>query len=178
MDGPGSHLTRRSLALALAASGVLLVGIAAGCGDDDPVASSSTPVAATTSSPAADSASPQPSVSFVTPKSGWTGTQPVKVKVALQNFDLSPETVGKAAVPGQGHLHFSMDGGTFDLPKYSGANGELATTLGVQGKYSPSVTPTITYRNLPAGEHTLVVHLANNDHTEVGPTASASFTVN
>jgi hypothetical protein len=30
-----------------------------------------------------------------------------------------------------------MDGGKYDFPKHSGANGRLATQLGVQGKYSP-----------------------------------------
>lgn len=176
MDGPSRIATRRSLALALAASSVLLVGIAAGCGDDDDPAATagSAPPAASAPSP---SATARPSVSFVTPKSGWTGTQPVRVEVALEGFALSPKTVGTAAVPGQGHLHFTMDGGTYDFPKYSGANGELATTLGVQGEYSPSVTPTITYRNLPAGEHTLVVRLANNDHTDVGASARTRFTV-
>lgn len=170
MHGPSAIATRRSLALALGASAVLLLGVAAGCGDDD------APVAAA-SAPAPEATTARPSVSFVTPRSGWTGTQPVRVKVALEGFVLSPDTVGEAAVPGRGHLHFTMDGGTYDFPRYSGANGTLATTLGVQGRYSPSVTPTITYRDLPAGEHTLVVHLANDDHTDVGPTARATFTV-
>jgi hypothetical protein len=89
----------------------------------------------------------------------------------------SAADVGKAAVPGEGHLHFTMDGGRYDFPRYSGANGALAVTLGVQGRYSPSVTPGITYRGLPPGRHTLVVHLANNDHTDVGPTATTMFTL-
>ncbi len=54
---------------------------------------------------------------------------------------------------GQGHLHFQMDKGKFDFPKYSGANGQLAVKLGVAGTYSPAVKPTITYRNLPKGKH-------------------------
>ncbi len=49
--------------------------------------------------------------------------------------------------------------------------------LGIAGKYSPSVTPTITYRSLPKGKHTLVAILANNDHSAVGPKATISFTV-
>ena len=76
-----------------------------------------------------------------------------------------------------GHLHFSMDKGKYDYPKYSGANGKLAVKLGIAGKYSPAVTRTITYSNLPKGTHTLVAFLANNDHSAVGPKASLTFTV-
>ena len=87
------------------------------------------------------------------------------------------KNVGKKAVPGKGHLHFSLDGGKFDFPKYSGANGKLAKKLGVAGKYSPSVTPSITYKNLPKGKHTLKVMLANNDHSDAGASAKLAFTV-
>jgi len=48
--------------------------------------------------------------------------------------------------------------------------------LGVQGKYSPSVTPSITYKGIPAGKHKLEVYLANNDHTNTGVESSTSFT--
>ena len=116
-------------------------------------------------------------VSFVTPMSGATAKGPVAVKVSLNDFTINAASVGKAPVAGEGHLHFQMDGGKYDQPKYSGANGDLAVKLGTQGKYSPSVTPTITYSNLPAGEHTLKVYLANNDHSEAGPVAETTFTV-
>ena len=118
-----------------------------------------------------------PSVSFVSPAKGSSLSGAVSAKVKLSGFTLSPSTVGKPPKAGQGHLHFEMDGGKYDLPKYSGANGDLAVKLGVQGKYSPSVTPTITYTSLPAGKHTLVVYLANNDHSEAGPKATTTFTV-
>jgi hypothetical protein len=111
------------------------------------------------------------------PADGSTVKNPVKVMVDLNDFEIDAAAVGKAAMAGQGHVHFSMDGGKYDLPRYSGANGELAVKLGVQGKYSPSVTPSITYRNLPKGEHTLTVFLANNDHSAAGPTATTRFTV-
>jgi hypothetical protein len=70
-----------------------------------------------------------------------------------------------------------MDNGKYDQPQYSGANGQLAVKLGVAGKYSPSVTPTITYKGLPKGKHELEVYLANNDHTNAGPEAKTEFTV-
>ena len=60
---------------------------------------------------------------------------------------------------------------------YSGANGKLAVKLGVQGKYSPSVKPVITYKGLPTGGYKLEVYVANNDHTNTGAEASTTFKV-
>ena len=53
----------------------------------------------------------------------------------------------------------------------------LAKKLGVTGKYSPSVTPTIKYRGLPKGKHTISVQLANNDHSNAGASAKVAFRV-
>jgi len=117
------------------------------------------------------------SVKFVTPKQGASTKSKVTFTVKLRNFKLDAKDVGKMKKPNMGHLHFSMDKGKYDHPKYSGANGKLAVMLGTAGKYSPAVTPTITYANLPKGKHTLVVMLANNDHSLAGPKASISFTV-
>lgn len=118
-----------------------------------------------------------PSVAFVTPKAGAVTGSTVTFTVKLTNFKLDANAVGKQKKANTGHLHFQMDHGKFDYPKYSGANGKLAVTLGIAGKYSPSVTPSIKYSHLPAGKHTLVVFLANNDHSPVGPKATVSFTV-
>jgi hypothetical protein len=118
-----------------------------------------------------------PSVKFVTPKAGATTHAKVTFTVKLTNFKIDVKDVGKMKKANLGHLHFSMDKGKFDYPRYSGANGRLAVKLGIAGKYSPSVTPSITYRNLPKGNHRLVVFLANNDHSSVGPKASIAFTV-
>ena len=120
---------------------------------------------------------PDAKVSFTAPQDGATTPGTVTAKVDVSGITLSPNTVGKAAAKGQGHLHFSMDEGKYDFPKYSGANGQLAIKLGVQGKYSPSVMPTITYKNLPPGEHKLEVYVANNDHTNTGAEAETTFTV-
>jgi len=118
-----------------------------------------------------------PSVRFVTPKAGASTGSTVNFKVKLTNFRLDPEDVGKKKKPNTGHLHFQMDGGKYDHPKYSGPNGKLAVTLGIAGLYSPSVTPTITYKHLPKGHHHLIVFLANNDHSPVGARADVRFTV-
>ena len=118
-----------------------------------------------------------PSVKFVTPKPGASTHSKITFTVKLKNFKLDAKDVGKSKKANTGHLHFSMDNGKYDYPKYSGANGKLAVMLGIAGKYSPSVLPTITYRALPKGTHRLVVFLANNDHSAVGPKASMIFTV-
>jgi hypothetical protein len=49
--------------------------------------------------------------------------------------------------------------------------------LGVEGKFSPSFTRRIIYRNIPPGQHTLVAYLANNDYSNTGVQASTTFTV-
>jgi hypothetical protein len=146
---------------------VTALGVAA-CGDDDEGD-------ATTA--ASETTSQEASVSFVDPMDGATTEDTVAAEVDLQGFEIDTEQVGKASEEGHGHLHFSLDGGEYDYPKYSGANGELAKQLGVEGQYSPATEPTITYENLPPGEHTLEVSLANNDHSDAGVTASTTFTV-
>jgi hypothetical protein len=150
---------------------VLAVGVA-GCG------SSSSKKSSTSAKTQQKISTPKIGVAFVKPKPNGTAKGgKVTATVKLTNFTLDPADVGKAPKPGKGHLHFSMDGGKYDFPKYSGANGALAKKLGVTGKYSPSVTPSITYKHLPKGKHTLSVQLANNDHSPAGGAAQVAFTV-
>ncbi len=120
---------------------------------------------------------PGAEVSFIRPKEGASARDTVRAKLDLSGFTIDPKAVGQKPEEGHGHLHFQMDGGKLDFPKYSGPNGELAEKLGVEGKYSPSVEPQITYRNVPPGEHTLKVFLANNDHSHTGVEASTNFSV-
>jgi hypothetical protein len=156
--------------------GAVVLGavVLAGCGEDRGSSTGASTGAATTTTSAE---APDSQVSFVTPKDGASSDGTVKAKVALENFELAPQAVGQAPRPGEGHLHFQMDGGKFDYPKYSGANGKTGKKLGVQGKYSPSTTPEITYRDLPPGKHTLEVYLANNNHTELPVEAEVEFEV-
>lgn len=96
---------------------------------------------------------------------------------ALSSFKIDAKNVGKANMTDRGHLHFSVDGGKFDYEKYSGANGALAAKLGIAGKYSPSVTPSVTYTGLPKGKHTAAVFIVNNDHSNTGTSATLVFMV-
>ena len=157
-----------SLAIGAAALAV------AACGDDDETTSAgeSSP---TTTAAAGDGG--EASVSFIEPADGAGTGDTVTAEVELEGFEIDAKNVGKANEEGHGHLHFSLDGGEYDYPEYSGANGELAKQLGVEGMYSPSTTPSITYESLPPGEHTLEVYLANNDHSDTGVEAQTTFTV-
>jgi hypothetical protein len=163
-------VARKRSALAVALVGVAALPALGGCGSTSSTSSGSTRSRKTAGAPRAK-------VRFVTPKEASTQAGTVVVRVKLSHFKLAPKKVGQAAKPGEGHLHFSLDQGKFDRPQYSGANGREAVKLGVQGKYSPSVKPTIVYTNLPTGTHELEVYLANNDHTNTGVNSFVSFIV-
>ena len=173
MARAGSTSTKVSLkALATGLVGLAALPGLAGCGGDNGSAAPSGPmrIRKTVGAPGAK-------VRFVAPKEAATLGATVAVRVKLTHFKLAPNKVGKAAKQGEGHLHFSLDQGKFDRPKYSGPNGREAVKLGVQGEYSPSVKPTIVYSHLPTGTHELEVYLANNDHTNTGVTGFVSFKV-
>jgi hypothetical protein len=104
----------------------------------------------------------------------------VTATITTKNFTIDAKDVGKSPKSGKGHEHFALDGGKYDYPKYSGANGALAKQLGVQGKYSPSVNNKVVYRHLPNGKHTLTVFLVRNNHanyTNAGAKKTIRFTV-
>ena len=156
-------MNRKNL-IVLPVMAAMAVGVAA-CGDDDESAT------------AKNGGGSMPEVTFTSPGDGDSIGSKFTAKIDASGFELDAKQVGKKAVDGRGHLHFSLDGGKFDSAKYSGANGKLAEQLGTDGKYSPSVTPEITYEGIPAGKHTLVVDLANNDHSDTGDKAKVTFTV-
>ena len=104
----------------------------------------------------------------------------VTVTIKTKNFKIDTKDVGKKPKAGRGHEHFAMDKGKYDFPKYSGANGKLATQLGVQGKYSPSVNNKVTYKGLSKGKHKVTVFLVRNSHANYGNAGakkSLTFTV-
>jgi hypothetical protein len=159
---------------ALGNSTLVVIGAAAllaGCGEKKDTTESSASTATDTA------AAPKSDVAFVTPKNGAAVSGALICKVKLTNFTIDPKAVGQSPQPGRGHLHFSVDGGKYDFPKFSGANGKIGVKLGVDGKYSPALAPDITYRHLPKGKHKVVVYLANNNHTLIGPKAEEEIVV-
>ena len=147
---------RRIYIVLAVAVALVPAAIAAGCGNDN---------------------SNDPSVTFVEPAKNATVGPDFTATVKLDNFKIDAAAVGKAPQKGVGHLHFSLDNGRYDTPVYSGPNGKLAKQLNVDGQYSPAVMPTITYRDIPAGKHTLKVELANNNHTSTGKSATEQINV-
>jgi hypothetical protein len=134
-------------------------------------------VVATLAASALAGGSAKPSVSFMAPKAGATTGSKATFTVKLSNFSIDAANVGKMNRANRGHLHFAMDGGKYDFPKFSGANGKLAAQLGIAGKYSPAVAKSITYSKLPKGKHTLTVFVVRNDHSNYGAKAKIAFTV-
>lgn len=118
-----------------------------------------------------------PTISSLTTKQ--SGNK-VTVTIKTKSFTIDTKDVGKSPKAGKGHEHFAMDKGKYDHPKYSGANGTLARQLGVEGKYSPSVTNVVTYKGLPKGKHSVTVFLVRNNHANYpnsGAKKTLTFTV-
>ena len=114
---------------------------------------------------------------IVSPLRGASVGGRVRAEVAVRRFHLTARGLAKAPREGWGHLHFRLDGGRYDRRPYSGADGRLAGRLGVTGRFTPAVHPTVTYRGLPAGRHRLEVSLANNDLSDTGVHAATVFHV-
>ncbi len=97
-----------------------------------------------------------PSITLVAPSDGAiVFGNTTQVTVAVLNFTLAPQSIGAAAVSGQGHWHLLVDG------LYLAAEGNLTATLG----------------GLAPGDHLVRVELRNNDHTDLGADVSASALV-
>jgi hypothetical protein len=90
---------------------------------------------------------PGMTVSLVDPeKNGARGAATVVVKV--QGVTLTdPATVNELPKAGQAHLHYQIDDGPV-----------VATTA-----------PKLSYHGLKAGDHRILVMLAANDHSPLGP---------
>jgi hypothetical protein len=120
---------------------------------------------------------PGAKLEIVSPRRDASQSPPVRVAVRVTGFRLDAKHLGQAPKRSSGHLHFRMDGGRYDRPRYSGRNAALAARLGVGGRYSVATATTVTYKRLPPGRHTLVVTLANNDLSETGVRTRTVVTV-
>lgn len=174
---PRATRVRRNHALLPALAAVAAVAVAAtGCGGHDRAKGGHPPRPGTARANAHVGA-PGATLRVVSPARGATVRGPVVVQVVVRGFRLDARHLDQAPRKGRGHLQFRLDGGRFDRARYSGASGRLAARLGVAGRFSPAVRPTITYQRIPAGRHTLVVSLANNDLSETGVRARTVFMV-
>lgn len=107
------------------------------------------------------------------PGAGEHGT--IAAHVLISGFHLLPPAAGRTTRQDYGHFHFMLDHGRYDQPRYAGTNGRLAIAEGVNGYYSPAYLPTITYKHIPPGRHTLQVQLVNTNDAPTGVQASVTF---
>lgn len=136
---------------------VLLALLAAGCG------------AGGAQGPPGNIAAPEGEIKITDPDDGDTvDGEDLKITLNVSGFELDERAFGQESEEGRGHLHFSLDGGRYDVSRHTGENGEQAERIGSAGRYTPVVDDTITYQDVPPGPHRLVVTLANNDHSETG----------
>lgn len=119
----------------------------------------------------------KPTVAITKPRDQSVVRSTFTVTVKTTDFRFETEKVGRRATSGNGHIHFTLDGGQYDTPTHS-SEGMRAKTYGTVGESSPSLKPSIMYRGIPDGAHQLTAQLVNNDHTPIsGATAQVSFTV-
>lgn len=116
-------------------------------------------------------------VTIVTPAAGASEARTFQVRVRVTGFRIERPARTADSRSRVGHLHFSLDAGRFDQPRYSGANGRMALDLGVNGFYSPAYRPTIVYRDIPRGRHRLRVELVSGDDRAIGVGATVTFYV-
>ncbi|HEX9967373.1 MAG TPA: hypothetical protein VGB06_05460 [Solirubrobacterales bacterium] len=145
----------------------------------------------------------EPTVEVISPRNGARQeSRAVVVKVKVHDFRLAPRNFGGEPQLGEGHLRFSLNrvpdcvdpvklkraeespvgrgrlvGASFDFPRYSGPNGELAERIGASGSYSPATRPEIYYHELPAGFYRLVITLAQNDGSPTPYHAVTNFQI-
>lgn len=167
-----SILTERCLLLLAGVLGVLL----AGCGGVSRSVSSG-PVRLRPARVVRSPGAPGARIRITVPAAGSLVSGSFTARVVVARFRLVRSRPGATPRRGFGHLHFILDGGRFDQPRYSGVNGRLALRLGVNGFYSPSYGAAITYRDIPAGPHVLRVQLVNADESPTGVEASVRFNV-
>jgi hypothetical protein len=111
----------------------------------------------------------EPYAVLLTPSEGSTvSAGDVDVRIFLQNFTLN-ETTGQSNKPNYGHVIYYLD---VDAPLTYGAP---ATTA--PGTYVISTKTSLTWKNVPPGDHTFIVQLVNNDNTPLLPATAVRATV-
>lgn len=113
-----------------------------------------------------------PTLKITSPANGATlPAGDITIKTAVQNFNIVDKQ-GQSNVTGEGHLHFYMD--VNPLPSTAGQPAIPADPNAVWAHVSDT---TYTFKNVPPGQHTFSVQLANNDHTPVYPIVTDMVTI-
>lgn len=149
---------------------VLLAGafVLAACGDTEPTADEVTETTEAASDPADEEtteAAAEGSVAFVAPEDGATVTSPVAIEMSATGVEVQPAA---QLVEGAGHLHVMVD--TDCLPE-----GEVIPADEQHVHFGDgSLTGEL---ELEAGEHTLCLQYADNDHIATAITSTITITV-
>jgi outer membrane protein assembly factor BamB len=110
-----------------------------------------------------------PSIKFVNPSDGNAiAAGDITVTAEATNFKLVDQ-LGKSNAAGQGHIHCFLD---TDAPTVQGQPAVTAADT-----YAATAATTYTWKNVPAGTHTLSLELVNNDHTPLNPPVVQKITV-
>ena len=108
-----------------------------------------------------------PSITILTPKNGATVSGPFDVVVAIKNFNLNCNLMGKPSVTGYGHWHLNLD-------SMSGPMMGMGTMLGMDC----TTVFHATTQGLKSGQtHTLIALLTDNGHAPLHPTVASEVTV-
>jgi outer membrane protein assembly factor BamB len=113
--------------------------------------------------------STSPVVNIVSPvASSALAAGDVTVTAEATNITLVDQ-LGQPSAAGQGHIHYFLDADAPTTP------GKPAVTA--PGTYAATAATSYTWKNVPAGTHTLSVELVNNDHTPLNPPVVQKITV-
>ncbi len=96
-------------------------------------------------------------IRIVSPSTATISTLGTRIVVSVTGFILDAADYGGTAVPGEGHIHFYLD--------------NTNTLIGT------STSPVFDSAALPAGSHTIIAELHNNDHTPLSPPVMDSIAV-
>jgi len=108
-----------------------------------------------------------PSITILSPKNGATVSGPFDVVVAVKNYNLSCDLMGKPDVAGYGHWHANLDSMT-------GPMMGMGTMLGM----SCTTVFHATTQGLQAGQtHTIIALLTDNGHAPLNPAVASEVTV-
>lgn len=109
----------------------------------------------------------KPALRIISPKPGETVSGAFDVKVAVSNFDLTCDEMGKPGVPGHGHWHLNLDTmkgpmmGMMTMAAMSCERTLHASTAGLK----------------PGSTHQLIALLADNGHAPLMPVIADSVEV-
>jgi outer membrane protein assembly factor BamB len=104
----------------------------------------------------------KPRITISSPSNGKiVRTGNITIYTGVENFNLV-DKLGKANVPGEGHIHYFMD-----TPPVTTPGKPAIPPAG--SVWAPSADSSHTFVNVPVGIHHFYVELVNNDHTPLDP---------